>query len=74
MPILLNIYRSFGHGLKICMCFGYNPQIIFVTFLQVEFSHFSGVFTIKVSILCAELLLQFDVDSLETLQMFWLVE
>ena len=22
----------FGHGLRICLWFGYNPQIIFVTF------------------------------------------
>ena len=24
----------FGHGLKMCMWFGYNPQISFVTFFQ----------------------------------------
>ena len=44
----LNFYMCIGHGLKICMWFGYNPQIIFITFLQVELSHFSGIFTIKV--------------------------
>ena len=32
MMILLKLHRCFGHGLKICMWFRYNPQIIFVTF------------------------------------------
>ena len=32
MPILLKLYRSFSHGLKTCMWFGYYPEIIFVTF------------------------------------------
>ena len=32
MPIVLILYRCFSHGLKMCICFGYNPQIIFVTF------------------------------------------
>ena len=30
--ILLKPHWCFGHGLKICMWFGYKPQIIFVTF------------------------------------------
>ena len=38
--LLLKLHRSFGQGLKICMWFGYNPQIIFDTFYQVELSHF----------------------------------
>ena len=29
--ILLKLHWCFGHGLKICMCYGYNPQIIFCT-------------------------------------------
>ena len=29
-----------GYGLKMCILLGYNPQIIFVTFLQNELSHF----------------------------------
>ena len=37
----------FGHGLKIYIWFRYNPQIIFVTFSQVELSHFSVIFYIK---------------------------
>ena len=50
MQLLIKFYIDyfeaslvFGHGLKICMWFGYNPQIIFVAFLQVGLSHFSGI-------------------------------
>ena len=35
MPIHLKLYRCFCHGLKICMWFGYYPEIIFVTFSTV---------------------------------------
>ena len=42
MPIHLKLCKCFGHGLKMCMWFEYNPQIIFVTFPQVELSNFSG--------------------------------
>ena len=28
IPILSKLHSCFGHGLKICMWFGYNPQII----------------------------------------------
>ena len=42
--ILSKLQWCFGHGLKICMWFGYNPQIIFCHFfLQVELSDFSGI-------------------------------
>ena len=34
MLILLKLHRCFGHGLKTCMWFGYNPQIIFCQFLR----------------------------------------
>ena len=34
MPILLELYRRSGHGQKMCMLFGYNAQIIFVTFVH----------------------------------------
>ena len=47
MQILLKLYRCFVHGLKICMWFGYNSQIIFVTFVTIEI--FSGVLTGKVN-------------------------
>ena len=45
MPIVLKLYRDLGHGLKMCICFGYNPQIIFHNFFsQIEFSRFLGVY------------------------------
>ena len=47
--ILLKLHRCFGHGLKICMWFGYKPQIILLLFPLVELSHFSGIFTVKVN-------------------------
>ena len=34
MLILLKLHRCFGHGLKMCMWFGYNPQIIFCHFFR----------------------------------------
>ena len=48
--ILLKLYSSLDHALKICMRFGYNPQINFShIFLQFELSHFSGILTMKVN-------------------------
>ena len=32
MPILLKLHRCFCHGLKLCMWFGYYPEIIFCHF------------------------------------------
>ena len=52
----------------------YNPQIIFVAFLQVELIIFSGIIYDKVNgqgILWAKLLLQFYADSFETSLVFW---
>ena len=43
MLILSTLHWCFGYGLKICMWFGYNPQIICVTFLQVEPNHISSI-------------------------------
>ena len=41
MPILLKRYRCLGHGLKICIMFAYNPQIMICHFFsQNELSHF----------------------------------
>ena len=46
--IVLRLFRSFLHGMKICMCFGYNPLIIFFSlFLLCEISLFSVWNTIK---------------------------
>ena len=45
MPILLKLHRCFGYGLKMCMWFGYNPQIIFCHFFRnlnfVFFRHYN---------------------------------
>ena len=30
IPILPKLHWRFGHGLEICMRFGYNPQIMFL--------------------------------------------
>ena len=32
MHIILKLHMCFGHGLKMCMWFGYNPQIILSLF------------------------------------------
>ena len=67
MPIHLKLYMCYGHGLKICMCFGYNSFLSF--FLQFELSHFFGHFSEWIEgTLCAQLLLQFYTDTFETLQ------
>ena len=42
MPIILNLIKCFGHGLKMCMWFGYNPQIILLLFPRVEHSYFQA--------------------------------
>ena len=34
MLIILKLHRCFGHGLKMCMLFGYNPGIIFCHFFR----------------------------------------
>ena len=64
------LYMCYGHGLKICMWFGYNPWIIFCHFfhnlnLVIFFGHFSEWIE---GTLCAQLLLQFNTDTFETLQ------
>ena len=44
ISILLKLYMCYGHGLKICMWFGYNPQIIFCHFFHsLNLSNFLGV-------------------------------
>ena len=72
MPIHLKLYMCYGHGLKICMWFGYNSWIIFFFIfffhnlnLVIFFGHFSEWIE---GTLCAQLLLQFNTDTFETLQ------
>ena len=46
MPIHLKLYMYYGHGLKICMWFGYNPWIIFCHFFHnLNLVIFSGILT-----------------------------
>ena len=44
MPIHLKLYMCYGHGLKICMWFGYNPWIIFYApnFEEVQGAYWFG--------------------------------
>ena len=46
-PIVLNFYIWFGHGLKMCIWFGYYPQIIILLFSEVELSHFMHLLLLK---------------------------
>ena len=57
--IFLKLYIHHDHALKICMWFGYNPQI--------NFCHFCNL-TMKVNGQCVQILLQFNTDTSETLQ------
>ena len=44
MSIHLKLYMCYGHGLKICMWFGYNPWIIFCHFFHnLNLVIFSGI-------------------------------
>ena len=53
-----------------CMTFGYNPQVIFVTFSQVK-SYFCTQLLLKLmDIRYLVLLLQFYPNTFETLQVF----
>ena len=71
MCAALKIYMCYGHGLKICIWFGYNPRVIFVILflynsnLVIFFGHFSEWIE---GTLCAQLLLQFNNDTFETSQ------
>ena len=71
--ILLKLYLCCDHALKICIFFGYNPRIIFCHFsfhnLNLPGSHFFGHFSEWIEgTLCAQLLLQFNTNTFETLQ------
>ena len=68
MLILLKLQWCFGHGLKTCMWFRYNPQIIFChIILQFKLSLFSGIYiTINLNLVFfqAFILLSTYVDSM----------
>ena len=71
--ILLKLYKCYDHALKICMWLRYTPQINFCHFfcnfnlVSLFFLHFHN----ENEILCAQLLLQFLVNSFKTLQVYW---
>ena len=74
IPILLKLYRCCDHALKICMWFGYNPQIChFFRNLNLKpfFGHFDNESEWAVGTLCAQLLLQFHANSFKTLHVLW---
>ena len=57
-----------GHGLKMCMSFGYNPLINLCYFIHKLNRHYYIQSEYRVGTLCAQLLLQsFYADSFETL-------
>ena len=44
IQILSKLYWRFSPGLKICMCFGYNPLIVFYyVFLKLNLAIFTGI-------------------------------
>ena len=59
IPILSKLHWCFGHGLKICMWFGYNSQIFLSYNPQLNVYHFSIIFRlwcyqyISMSLLCS---------------------
>ena len=68
MPIPLKLYRCLGHDLKICISFGYNPQITFCHFFhKLNLVIFTASEWIQ-DILCWQL--QIKADSFETLFVF----
>ena len=57
LPIVLKLYRCFGHGLLMCICFASNLKIFFVLFSQTEIlfcifiNYFQGMNVIRIKIL-----------------------
>ena len=75
MLILSKFYRCFCYGLKICMWFGYYPEIIFCYFFRklniAIFLAFYYQSELIVGTLCAYLPIQFYIDSFDTSRVFW---
>ena len=69
IPIILKLYRCLHHTLKMCMWFGYNPQINFRHFFRklnlVVFRYFDNESEWTV---CATPPSVFNSDSFETLK------
>ena len=73
-PILLKLYRCFKDGLKICILFFQNPEIIFYHFFPIfNLDIFRALYYRYVYGVCTlyrQLLLQFLANPFETLQVF----
>ena len=73
-PILLKLYRCFKDGLKICILFFQNPEIIFYHFFPIfNLDIFRALilqYVYGVCTLYRQLLLQFLANPFETLQVF----
>ena len=71
IPILLKFYRCLDHGLKMCMWFGYYPQIILILLFRIlnfiHFWHFNNEIELTKGSVCEQLLVQFYSNSFETL-------
>ena len=69
IPIILKLCICFRHGMKMCMWFGYNCQMISVTFFTL-WTFFTSIYIDSGYLLWAQLLLQFYTDCFETLHVF----
>ena len=73
-PILLKLYRCFKDGLKICILFFQNPEIIFYHFFPIFNLDIFRALILQICIwsmyLDRQLLLQFLANPFETLQVF----
>ena len=65
----MKLYRCLDHGLKMCLLFGHNPQIIFLSPIS-QMNIVIFVAKMKILGMCMHLLLQFYADSFDTLQVF----
>ena len=83
MRIFSKLYKCYKY-LKICMWFGYYPQIIFCHFFRklnlviLDFLYYQSEYIVAraigyliVGTLCAQLRIQYYADSFETSQVFW---
>ena len=82
MPILLKLYRCFCHDLKICMWFGYYPEIIFchffcnlnlVIFKCTIMAGDINSLNLLVPIACSEFPLRFVTLPIQFQLLFWII-
>ena len=68
-PILFKLYRFFEDGLKICILFFQNPEIIFYYIFCIFNLGFFWALIVQKCTVYAQLLLHFQADPFETLHM-----